>query len=78
LTINYKNYETYFDKAYVSPDKMKGVLAGKSELREPIKDTGRFPWQKLTRVAHYRIEVNAMTRPMTVRQADAPFGKRDQ
>ncbi len=41
--------------------------AGKPTLQEPVKDPARFPWHEVTKVAHYWLEVNAMTRPMQVR-----------
>ncbi|QCQ22093.1 DUF3883 domain-containing protein [Desulfoglaeba alkanexedens ALDC] len=44
-------------------------------LQEPIKDPARFPWQEVTKVAHYWLEVNAMTRPMMVREDRAPYGR---
>lgn len=47
-------------------------------MQEPIKDPARFPWQEVTKVAHYWFEVNAMTRPMMVREEQPPYGKRDQ
>lgn len=47
-------------------------------LREPIKDPAGFPWHEVTKAAHYRIEVNAVTRPMMVREEKPPYGKRDQ
>ncbi len=43
-------------------------------LQEPIKDPARFPWREVTKVAHYWLEVDAMTRPMTVREEQSPFG----
>jgi hypothetical protein len=54
-------------------------------LQEPIKDPARFPWQEVTKVAHYWLEVNAlsavpgtaqagMTKPMMVREDSAPYG----
>ena len=33
---------------------------------EPIKDPARFSWRKVTKRAHFRLEVNAMTKPMKV------------
>mgnify|MGYP001273093600 CR=1 FL=1 len=33
-------------------------------LQDPIKDPAGFPWQEVTKVACYRLEVNAMTKPM--------------
>jgi len=52
--------------------------ATKPTLQEPIKDPARFPWQEVTKVAHYRLEVNAMTRPMMVRKEQPPYDKKDQ
>ena len=34
------------------------------ELQEPIKDPARFPWHEVTKVQHYWLDVNAMTRTM--------------
>jgi superfamily II DNA or RNA helicase len=45
-------------------------------LQEPIKDPARFPWHEVTKVAHYWLEVNAMTRPMMVREDEAPYGEK--
>jgi hypothetical protein len=42
--------------------------------KEPIKDPARFPWQEVTKAAHYWLEVNAMTKPMMVREDSAPYG----
>ena len=46
--------------------------------QEPIKDPTRFPWQEVTKVAHYWLEVNAMIRPMVVREDQPPYDKKDQ
>ena len=43
-------------------------------LQEPIKDPARFPWREVSKVAHYQMEVNAMTKPMQVREAPPPYG----
>jgi len=43
-------------------------------LQEPIKDPARFAWKEVTKVAHYRFEVNAMTKPMQIREDSAPYG----
>jgi hypothetical protein len=37
-------------------------------LQEPIKDPARFEWHEVTKVAHYYLAVDAMTRPMKVRE----------
>jgi hypothetical protein len=44
------------------------------KLQDPSKDPAQFPWQEATNVARYRLEVNAMTRPMMAREDDAPYG----
>jgi hypothetical protein len=51
----------------------------KPELQEPIKDPARFTWHEVTKVAHYWLEVDAMTRPMRVREhaADSYTHRRD-
>lgn len=54
--------------------------AGATEpmMQEPIKDPARFPWHEVTKVAHYWLEVNAMSLPMKVREDQRPYGKRDR
>ncbi len=47
-------------------------------LQEPIKDPARFPWHEVSKVAHYWLEVNAMTKPMMVREEGTIYGKVDQ
>ncbi|NLS45283.1 MAG: DUF3883 domain-containing protein, partial [Firmicutes bacterium] len=42
-------------------------------LQEPIRDPARFPWHEVTKVQHYWLEVDAMTRPMQVREDDKKF-----
>jgi len=37
-------------------------------LQDPIRDPARFPWHEVTKVAHYWLEVDALTRPMQVRE----------
>jgi len=38
------------------------------QLQEPIRDPARFPWYEVKKVAHYCLEVDAMTQPMMVRE----------
>ena len=45
------------------------------ELQEPVRDPARFPWHEVTKVQHYWLEVDAMTRPMKVREARPPYGE---
>jgi superfamily II DNA or RNA helicase len=46
--------------------------AAQPTLQEPIKDPARFPWHEVTKVQHYWLEVDAMTRPMQVREDNLP------
>jgi len=48
--------------------------ATKPVLQGPIKDPARFPWHEVTKVQHYWLEVNAMTKPMMVRDNQPPYG----
>jgi hypothetical protein len=43
-------------------------------LQEPIKDPARFTWHEVTKVAHYWLEVDALTNTMAVREDKAPYG----
>jgi len=47
--------------------------AGKPVMQEPIKDPARFSWREVTKVAHYWMEVDSMTKPMMLRQDDSPY-----
>ncbi|MEW6542162.1 MAG: helicase-related protein [Nitrospirota bacterium] len=49
----------------------------KPQLQEPIKDPARFEWHEVTKVAHYYLSVDAMTRPMQVREESPPYGDRE-
>lgn len=42
-------------------------------LQEPVRDPARFPWHQVTKVAHYWLEVNAMTKPMVVREDEESY-----
>src|SRR5205085_12486807 len=42
-------------------------------LEEPIKYPARFPWHEVTKVAHYWLEVDAMTRPVRVSEPTAKY-----
>ncbi len=44
------------------------------QLQEPIKDPARFPWHEVKKVQHYWLEVNAMTKPMQVKEEQKPYG----
>jgi hypothetical protein len=47
----------------------------KPQLQEPIRDPVRFAWHEVSKVAHYWLEVNAMTKPMQVREEIKPYGE---
>ena len=42
--------------------------ADEPQLQEPIADPAQFPWHEVSKVQHYWLEVNAMTKPMSVRE----------
>jgi superfamily II DNA or RNA helicase len=48
-----------------------------AQLQEPVKDPARFPWHEVSKVAHYWLEVNAVTKPMTVREGESQYEKGD-
>lgn len=41
-----------------------------------IRDPARIRWNEVRKVAHYRLEVNAMTRPMTIKEGLGPYGEK--
>jgi hypothetical protein len=43
-------------------------------LEEPIRDPARLDWHEVTKVAHYYLSVDTMTRPMRVREDTPPYG----
>jgi hypothetical protein len=45
-------------------------------LGDPIRDPVRLDWNEVTKVAHYYLSVNAMTRPRELREDRAPFGSK--
>jgi len=42
-------------------------------LQEPIRDPAQFPWHEVSKVQHYYLDVDAMTRPMQVRENLASY-----
>jgi superfamily II DNA or RNA helicase len=44
------------------------------QLQEPIRDPARLDWHEVTKVAHYYLSVDAMTKPMQVREDSPPYG----
>ena len=53
----------------------EAIDATKPTLQEPVKDPARLEWHEVTKVAHYYLSVNAMTRPMQVREAEETYGE---
>ncbi len=49
----------------------------KPQLQEPIKDPARFEWHEVTKVAHYYLSVDALTKPMQVREESPPYGNQE-
>jgi len=43
-------------------------------LQEPIRDPARLDWTEVTKVAHYYLSVDAMKKPMQVREESPPYG----
>ena len=43
-------------------------------LEEPIRDPARLDWNEVTKVAHYYLSVNTMTKPMKVREEPPSYG----
>jgi superfamily II DNA or RNA helicase/predicted GIY-YIG superfamily endonuclease len=44
------------------------------ELQEPIQNPARYPWHEVKKVEHYRLDVNALTKPMVLREDRSPYG----
>jgi len=49
--------------------------ATEPKLQEPIKDPARFQWHEVTKVAHYYLSVDAMTKPMQVGEESPSYGE---
>ena len=43
-------------------------------LQEPMPHPVRLDWNEVTKVAHYYLAVNSMTKPMQVREDSPPYG----
>jgi superfamily II DNA or RNA helicase len=48
-----------------------------ARLQEPVRDPARLDWNEVTKVAHYYLAVNAMTKPMELREEQAPYRRRE-
>jgi hypothetical protein len=47
-------------------------------LQKPVKDPAWLEWHEATKVAHYYLSVNAMTRSMQKQEDKAPYGEKSQ
>jgi hypothetical protein len=52
------------------------VTSCKSEaiLQEPIKNPARFPWHEVKKVDHFYLSVDALIKPMQMRETSSPYG----
>lgn len=51
-----------------------GAVADGRRVQELIHSPARLDRHKVTKVAHYYLSVDAMTKPMQVREDTAPYG----
>jgi hypothetical protein len=42
------------------------------KLEDPIKDPARFPWHEVKKVEHYRLDVDALSEPLTLKEEAPP------
>ena len=49
--------------------------AGTPQLQEPVKDPARFQWHEVSKVQRYWLGVDAITKPMTMREDRPPYGE---
>ena len=49
--------------------------AADPQLQEPIRDLASFPWHEVSKVQHYWLQVDAMTKPVRVREEQAGYGE---
>ena len=47
------------------------------QLQEPISDPARFPWHEVSKVQHYWLQVDAMTKPMRIREERSEYRSDD-
>jgi hypothetical protein len=44
------------------------------KLQDPFRDPARLDWNEVTKIAHYYLSVDAMRKPMQVREDPPPYG----
>ena len=42
-----------------------------------VADPARFPWHEVSKVVHYYLSVDGLTRPMQAREEPRPYGMRN-
>ncbi len=47
------------------------------ELHDPIPNPARYPWHEVRKVEHYRLDVNALKKPMTLKEDVVGYGSDD-
>ena len=52
--------------------------AAEPQLQEPVADPARFPWHEVSKVQHYWLEVDAMTKPMQIREERAEYKESEE
>ena len=45
-------------------------------LEDPVKDPARYEWHEVSKVDHYYLSVDALSRPMRVRDDAPPYGNK--
>jgi superfamily II DNA or RNA helicase len=50
----------------------------KPQLQNPIKDPARLQWHEVKKVDHYWLKIDAVTKPMQVREEIIPYGDREK
>jgi len=46
-------------------------------ISRSIKDPARFEWHEVTKVAHYYLSVDALNRPMQIREESPLYGEQN-
>jgi hypothetical protein len=47
-------------------------------LQEPIRDPARLQWHEVKKVEHYYLNIDAISRPMQVKEDQKPYGETKQ
>ena len=58
--------------------KDKDLTPDSHVLQNPINDPAWFEWHEVKKVEHYYLSVDAVTRPMQIKENPAQFGIQDE